>query len=178
MKRRFGYVSNSSSSSFVVVPDSVVEEFNSDYERHLMESYERLRTTMEFSHVEKGWCGLFADAQTTFSWEQVLYHGLKDKWNWLVLQAYYWGGNVYRQRLDSFVESLQLGLKIDWRKIERRVQDDFTAYIDHQSIDPVDTFNEVDKVGIDEFLTNPKCHIHNSNDNVDEEEEGDFEERW
>ena len=156
MKRRFGYVSNSSSSSFVVVPDSVVEEFNSGYEKHLMESYECLRTTMEFSHIGKGWCGLFADAQTRFSWEQVLYHGLKDKWNWLVLQAFY-GGQRWLDKMDALVEEATNGeMAIAWDIVES-MDDGGRAFVYHLLVDAKSTFDEVEKVGIARWLADERC---------------------
>ena len=184
MKNRTGYVSNSSSSSFVVVPDEVAEEYERSREVRSLESYASIRLAFELLEgdgIHDGkWLGLFPEAETRFGWQNVNYHGLKDKWNWIVLQAFYAKG-TYIDEIDRYAKSIGVCRGIDWGAIDKAVSDGY-AYIDHQSISAEDTFGKVSRVGIDEFLTNEKCHVHNGNDQEEYEEgeeiDEDREERY
>lgn len=166
MRTRFGYVSNSSSSSFVVISDSVYERCNSDDVASSMESFERMRLIFNFTD-DSGWKGLFPDGELQFNWQCAIYRGIKSKWNWLVLQATYASDDRYRKLLDEYVKSLCDGIRIDW-KFVKECEEEIEAYIDHQSINPDETFHEVDTVGLDEFLTNRDCYIANGNDNYED----------
>lgn len=168
MRKRLGFVSNSSSSSFVVVPDGVLE---SDDTSSTVESYDRMRVLLAF---DDGWRGLFENGEMSFEWQVVKYHDMESKWNWLVLQAFN-GGDKYIRMIDDYLESIGTGLKVDWLWVEM-MTDKLIASIDHQSVDAESTFSEVEKVGFDRFLSDDRCYIHNSNDNYGDDTRA--EERW
>lgn len=164
MKTRTGYVSNSSSSSYIVIPDDVYN----DKILSNSKDYNKIRTFLNFSD-DNDENGLSEEGEMEFGWQMKNYHDLESKWNWLVLQAYY-GGNPFINIINDFLNNLHSNLKVNWAKIEEQV-DNVSAYIDHQSVEPADTFDKVNKIGIAEFLANEKCYIHNSNDN---EKYGDY----
>ena len=163
MKTRIGFVSNSSSSSYVVVPKSVVQEYEKNRESRDIKSFNRLKLLFAFSGEEK-WSGLFDSGEKNFEWQVVRYHDLESKWNWLVLQAYYSGSNAYLSIIENFLSEVNRNLKINWADVDEQVEK-FNAGIDHQSVDAQATFAEVGAIGIDEFLVNENCFIQNSNDN-------------
>lgn len=173
MKHRTGYVSNSSSSSFVVIPDEVVKNYNKNTEARMMESFDRMKLVFDFTTMSPEWFGIFWNYETQFGWQVVNYHGMRDKWNWLVLQACYakrqFDDEKYCRMLDKYVQSFGRDVKIEWSRIDAAI-DNIDAYIDHQSIEPKDNFDEVEKIGIDEFLSNEDCYISNSNDNGGDDE--------
>ncbi len=166
MRSRFGYVSNSSSSSFVVISDSVYEKRNSDGVASSIESFEEMRLIFNFTD-DSGWKGLFPNGELQFGWQYANYRGIESKWNWLVLQAAYASDDRYRKLLDEYVKSLCDGIRIDW-KFVKECEEKMEARIDHQSIDPDRTFSAVETVGLDEFLTNRNCCIANGNDNYED----------
>ena len=182
MKTRTSFVSNSSSSSFVVIPQKQVKWLSSLSEADLAERSQYVVDEMrkeinaqieESSEPDKKtWSGLFRNGERQFGWQTRIYLELESKWNWLVLQAYYGGEdgdihqtNEFRGRIDGWLESYGLAT-IDWNMVEK-LDNDLDAYIDHQSIDSQATFDEVDRIGIEEFLFNPNCFIQNGNDNGD-----------
>lgn len=164
MKTRIGFVSNSSSSSYVVVPKSVVEEYEKNRESRDIRSFNQLKLLFAFSGEVKG-VGLFDSGEKNFGWQVVRYHDLESKWNWLVLQAYYDGSKAYLSTIENFLSKVNHNLKINWADVDEQVEK-FNAYIDHQSIDAQATFAEVKAIGIDEFLVNENCFIQNGNDNL------------
>lgn len=168
MKTRNGFVSNSSSSSYAVIPQHVVDEFNNAPEVNMVESFNRLKLSFDFSQ-NNDWNGLFDDGERNFQWQIYNYRDTESKWNWLVLQAIY-GDDSYKRVLDKFLNSINEYARIDWDGI-KKMSDDFEVGIDHQSIDAKDTFEKVELIGIDEFLVNPMCYVHNSNDNYGDDEE-------
>ena len=154
MKKRCGYVSNSSSSSFVVVPDNITP---SD------KDYNDIAIVFPFSR-DSEWEG-FMDGEIKFGWQDREYHDTASKWNWLVLQAFY-GGQKYMGIIDEYVASVCPKTSVNWSAVEK-ADDQIRAYIDHQSVDAEGTFEAVEKIGITEFLLNEKCYIQNGNDNDD-----------
>lgn len=172
MKERLGYVSNSSSSSYIVIPDKFVPIAGKQNENGSSddESYLSMKLWFDFSE-EKDWHGLFYNGkrgETQFGWQCINYHGFETKWNWLVLQAYY-GGDKYMRIMDDFLETVHPALKINWSMIDSLVES-MRAYIDHQSVKAEKTFDAVNSIGIDEFLLNKECYVHNSNDQEDDED--------
>lgn len=157
MKTRKGYVSNSSSSSYIVIPDAVYSDISSG-----TADYNNMRVFLDFSEAND-WYGLFDEGEKQFGWQMENYHDTETKWNWLVLQAYY-GGDEYINAIDRFLSEIHSNLKMDWAKVDDLVED-MEAYIDHQSVDAECTFSKLKKIGIKEFLVNEECYIHNSNDN-------------
>jgi hypothetical protein len=79
--------------------------------------------------------------------------------------------------MNEYVESLHHNLKINWSKTEQMVEA-MNADIDHQSVDAGSTFEEIDAIGIDEFLANEDCYIHNSNDNGGEDDDSIHEDKY
>ena len=162
MKERINYVSNSSSSSFVVIPDDLkIDKANYDYNK--------IALTFPFFENGEEWCGLFDDGQLKFGWEWEKYRDFESKWNWLVLQAFY-GGDEYIKIINDYLKGIHENLKIDWSAVEQK-EDSIEAYIDHQSVDAKSTFEKVKEIGIDEFLLNEECYIQNGNDNYCPEDE-------
>ncbi len=163
MKKRINFVSNSSSSSYVVIP----EEINAC---HINNAYNKIAQCFMFCVDSSDWDGLL-DGEIKFDWQWKKYFDFESKWNWLVLQAYY-GGQSYMNKIDSYLKLINSKVHLNWNKIEYAVQDN-DIYIDHQSIDAEETFKKVENIGIGEFLLNEKCYIQNGNDN-EEPEEGEI----
>lgn len=174
MKSRLGYISNSSSSSFVMVPESAVKAMHertgpldeSPLKEMFLKALER-----DDAMYDGKWTGLIDGGVREFGWDVESYHDEETKWNWLVLQAYYGGDewhehrtSEYRERLESYLYDLGFDVSIDWDGISR-LESDCDAYIDHQSIDSDETFDMVDRVGISEFLLSQDCFVHTDNDN-------------
>ena len=154
MKARASYVSNSSSSSFIVIPKDVQP---SDID------YQKMAVAFAFDQDVNSWSGLFPFGCDEFGWQTAKYFDLESKWNWLVIQAYY-GGDEYKAIIDDFLKSIDANLRVDWTMMAS-----CGAYIDHQSVDPEGQFAEVGKIGIGEFLINDRCYVKNGNDNGDYE---------
>ena len=94
MKTRTSYVSNSSSSSFVVIPDKVKDDINN--EKYIdVEALTKVFTvglcSKESYDNGKKWDGFLDGGETQFGWQNRKYNDLESKWNWLVLQACYGG---------------------------------------------------------------------------------------
>ena len=155
MKERRGFVSNSSSSSFVVIPEN--------YQPKVNENYGKLAMAFAFS-VCDDWNGIFIDGEHAFDWQVKQYHDFESKWNWLVLQAFY-GGQKYMEIINNFLSSITSNrVKVNWNGVED-ADNNCYAYIDHQSVDPKCTFDEVARIGIGNFLLDSNCYIQNGNDN-------------
>ena len=174
MKTRYGYVSNSSSSSFVMVQEKAVKAMRERQGEldvsYLKELFSKAIEEYDTAHEGK-WIGLFDDGVKEFGWDVKSYFDEETKWNWLVMQAYY-GGNEwdmhrtdeYRVRLEDYLHDLGFDVSIDWDGIAK-MEDDCDAYIDHQSIDSEETFDTVDRLGISEFLLSQEAFVHTDNDN-------------
>ena len=154
MKLRANFVSNSSSSSYVVVPENYHSNINDDYAR--------LKVAFEFSENYEDWDG-FLDGETCFGWQEQEYHDFESKWNWLVLQAFY-GGQKYIEIINDFLSSISNRIELNWSSVED-AENNANAYIDHQSIDAQRTFDEIEPIGISNFLLDSQCYIQNGNDN-------------
>ena len=160
MKRRACYVSISSSSSFVVVPFKIRKNARDGVhanENDLGECFDE----------DRFHDGLLEGGETEFGWQNRQYSDTESKWNWLVLQAAYAdrdGESKYRAMLDDYIHEVNPVLSIDWNAIYGKF-DTIDAYIDHQSVDPNGTFDEIEEIGITEWLLNWDCFIQNGNDN-------------
>lgn len=155
MKARRGFVSNSSSSSFVVIPEN--------YQPKVNEDYGKLAMAFAFSDCDD-WNGIFIDGESQFGWQVREYHDFESKWNWLVLQAFY-GGQKYMKFVDDFLSSITNNrVKVNWNGVED-ADNNGGSYIDHQSIDAEFTFDPVSQIGIENFLLDNDCYIQNGNDN-------------
>lgn len=172
MKKRTDYVSNSSSSSFIVVPREmreikVVSELrDGDSSNRTMDVgklHRRLRELMENQVGDKPWNGLVDSGEKRFGWQVCDYDDIGSKWNWLVLQAYYSYSMKFREVIDVYLHGIFPDFSMDWGGMAKFI--DIDAYIDHASIDPDGTFEEIGRVGIDRWLLDAECRIHNDNDN-------------
>lgn len=157
MEIRSDYIFN----SFAVVPDNVVEkckEWN-------MEPIEKIKELFNFLPDFK-WYGYFNDAEHWFDSRTINYHNAKDKWNWMVLQAYYADYNdddkIYCRVLDDYLKSIGCEKKIEWGTLGAIIEN-MSMWISDEGINPKSTFDEIEKIGIIEFLANEQCYICNGN---------------
>lgn len=159
MKTRNGYVSNSSSSSFVVIGDECIKN-------PLQLSERTLRNELNRCVMAGMLCGWRDDSEMWFGRQEEEYHLFGAKWNWLLMQACYDAmdnANASWQKiLDDFTKHLGYD-GIDWENVANTILN-FDAFIDHQSIDPKSTFDVVLKYGLGEFLADERCCIHNGDD--------------
>lgn len=166
MKRREGYVSNSSSSSYVVVPREVVDDCSHDKwtdDSVILTMFIGDRCGEQWNGEK--WDGFFDGGEKEFGWQTEEYHDFESKWNWLVLQAFY-DGDEYITQINDFLHRIDPSFEIDWGKVEKLTEGEGGyAYIDHQSVDAKSTFEEISPIGIAEWLLNGKCYINNGNDN-------------
>ncbi len=156
MKKRINFVSNSSSSSYVFIP----EEINAC---HINNAYNKIAQCFFFCANNKKWDGLL-DGEIKFDWQWKKYFDFESKWNWLVLQAYY-GGQAYMDKINAYLKTISPKICLNWSEIDNKVEE-CVAYIDHQSVDAKSTFENVERIGVMEFLLNDRCYIQNGNDNT------------
>ena len=158
MKTRFGYVSNSSSSSYIVMPDDLETAAGDEEEaKQYIAGYAK-----ENAWAGGKWDGLIKDGEMKFGWQTMDYNSAAAKWNWLVLQAFY-GGQEEMETVDGWLEDIGAP-DINWNAVEI-MDDKCDAYIDHQSVCPKETFSMIAPVGVWAFLSSKNCFIHNGNDN-------------
>jgi hypothetical protein len=148
MKIRQGFVSNSSSSSFIVIVDAEITP-----------TRELLGQTVYPGEI----------GETEFGWQKCEYHDMWSKMNFAYLQALYKGryteDNTWAEMLDKVVKE-HLGADVIWA-----ISDDFESdvvaygYIDHESACPTncEMFDSEEK--LKSFLFNENSYIHNQNDN-------------
>lgn len=164
MKKRIEFVSNSSSSSYVVIPDEVIDDCGKGVfsEKDILSQYFNSRCKTDWDGDK--WNGIMDEGNASFEWQVVDYHDLATKWNWLVAQASYASEDKYKDILVEFLKGINPSYDIDWDKVEQE-KENFNMSIDHQSVDANGTFEEVMKIGIAEWLVNDKCYVRNGNDN-------------
>lgn len=161
MKIRSGFVSNSSSSSFIVISQNGEDE---SYE--LRKKYEAGITTL----VVDGKLG-----HTEFGWEHEEYNDFGSKLVFAYLQAHYLienkdeRGKMWLAMLEEVVKE-NLGVnEIEWNVTTTYNNDDEKtwAYIDHQSAscEGENTEMFVDKISLKSFLFNTYSYIETGNDN-------------
>ena len=149
MKIRQGFVSNSSSSSFIVIID-----------KEITPTRECLGQV-----VYPGELG-----ETEFGWQRKTYHDMWSKMNFAYLQAlykaHYTEDNNWAERLDKVVKE-HLGASVVWSISEEYdTPENFTwGYIDHESACPdnCEMFDSDEK--LKSFLFNEESYIQNQNDN-------------
>lgn len=100
----------------------------------------------------KRWRGIMTDG-THFFYGSEVYGGFPDKWNWLVLQAFY-GGQPYIDIIDTYVQKLTDGcVAIDWSLVER-ADDSMLVYISHRYVNAEEAFRMPMENGISMWLVN------------------------
>ena len=172
MKTRISFVSNSSSSSFIVIPQMRVIATSTMSQQEIDEWENTIRNTLQKQIVSEDciddkWSGLCDNGEKKFGWQTTAYYDIESKWNWMALQACY--GFIQdetfegKARLDRYLDSMGLA-EIDWEQMKNTIEE-LDAYIDHQSVFPEDTFEEIDRIGLTPWLYDGYCFVHNGNDN-------------
>jgi len=158
MKIRVGYVSNSSSSSFVVISKNKADA--DTVEAH----FETLK-----QHCDKNVFDPFSVGEKKFGWQTVKYNDFFDKLNWAFLQAFYASEYCKKQEPLSLLDKLfaEADLFFDWSEINELKKSDH-AYIDHQSScrddeDQLHIFTSMS--ALKAFLFNKDSYIQCGNDN-------------
>jgi hypothetical protein len=167
MKCRLGFVSNSSSACFTVIPDEVILDPASGDILDVLEAAFR-------KEFPAGKVTLFMGGNCEFGWNWSSCHNLQSKWNWLVLQALCAlrgdredvddnkATDRYIKKLDAML--LWIGMQINVPELTRLVASG-RAWIDHQSMLPSRVFESVERIGIDRFLVDKRCYVQLGNDN-------------
>lgn len=122
MKVRTGFVSNSSSSSFVVVSDGTLDQKTED-------------AFMESTRKKHGKFVPFQNsAECEFGWEEKEYNDVDTKLNWAFLQAYYAKKQMANEKPLALLRRLFKSHRIDIDECAlNKAVDSELAYIDHQS---------------------------------------------
>ena len=170
MKKRHGFVSNSSSSSFIVINDIGIDDVINLRNKYSDDVYI-----------------VGIDGKKCFGWQREIYNDVHSKINWASMQAIYpkihqlydindiklddkinyiFEDNRYLEMIETVIMN---NLKCNVSFIELiKDMDDFNAYIDHQSA----SYNNdsqlrmfQDETTLESFLFNSKNFIENGNDN-------------
>lgn len=149
MKHRLGFVSNSSSSSFVVIADNLHNK--SDLQENETE-------------IVLGECG-----ETEFGWEFKTHYDFESKLNFAFLQTTY--SEEHGGRWYNMIEAVLLsaGIKIVGNSINDSYSGPgFFGYIDHQSSAIEDRNTEIfeSEDVLKRFLFSKDSYIEQGNDNV------------
>jgi len=154
MKIRNGFVSNSSSSSFIVIDGNQVNQEKIDkVDLILKSSGDVVKFPLEYGQHE-------------FGWEFKKYNSWDDKLNFAFLQAM--TGEKYLELFKEYVNEL-FGIKITYKLNEYGKINYDEGYIDHQSMGyekPVnlEMFDSLEK--FKKFIFNDESYVEMGNDNV------------
>jgi hypothetical protein len=170
LKKRIGFVSNSSSSSFIVID----ERENPSIEKLTHFNIEKIGNTIYIPQTFGGNRG--------FGWENIEYADFADKLNWAALCAYYLeeaykdfsGQDMLEKvlkedfKVDNVVNNLTNDYKYNDRTGHPSIEDKVWGYIDHQSTpcenrENSEMFNSEHLLRC--FLYNPESKIVGGNDN-------------
>lgn len=161
MKIRKGFISNSSSSSFIVISDKGKFELKDSFVGKVFNDSARL-----------GNC--------EFGWENVKYDDPYSKINYAFLQSYYGKRKDWLKMLEDVIKEHTGASKVSfdispdgyegfvWNKAEHSDEESVWGYIDHQScVDEDDSMAYMfeSKEILKNFLFNSESHIQNGNDN-------------
>lgn len=167
MKIRTGFVSNSSSSSFIVYGTSM---FNENAEKNFKSYLHRFIDYDIFRY----------NPPTGFGWEFEIYNDWMTKFDWAFLQMYYHlYDHEYTYYYDTMLELIKLYFP-EVRKIETKrfgdeeysdnddyENDEPDGYIDHQSIGGENAEMLEDVNGLRNFILCDDSFICGQNDNSD-----------
>ena len=180
MKVTNGWISNSSSSSFIVIapgfPTLEEQKTASKWAKQMLEDY-----TLDEDSYESNLMVLpnYHIGETEFGWDERTYKNLGDKLNFCAIQILELkryvdeGYEIYAK--DELPFGLNIQLYEDMLKdvcktymnIDIRLKYNEDCYIDHQSCstegENMDMFK--DKDSLEKFLFNPESHIVGDNDN-------------
>lgn len=158
MKTRLGFVSNSSSSSFIVISDTGdMERFNLHH--FMWEEYSD--NTLIIGGV----------GETEFGWQREQYNDVNDKINFAWIQAKYLEDMGKSEPMELLMRVLKEYTESSEVKSVMSISYDddkkIWSYIDHESAAPggnnIEMFDNEDKLKA--FLFNPRSYIQNENDN-------------
>lgn len=161
-KYRFGFVSNSSSSSFVVIHDNPLLDFVHGDKEISYPTHWKDRT-IEIGPDNED----FKYCKTSFQWENEKTYNTLSKIAWATLQAYYAKNNEYfemiRQAIIDVTEATDVVFNLD------KINDWNSDWnIDHQSTIPEDKEQEIifkDLDTLKKFLFHTRSYIQGGNDN-------------
>lgn len=159
MKARLGFVSNSSSSSFIVISDnSDTKPFNPHH--FVWEEYSDNNLVIG------------AVGETEFGWQHEVYNDVNDKINFAWIQAKYMEDTGNSEPMEMLIHVLkEYTGSNEVKSVMTFNYDDEKgkkwAYIDHQSAASEDMNTEMfeDEDKLRAFLFNPRSYIQNGNDN-------------
>lgn len=149
MKIRQGFVSNSSSSSFVVIGNTPSSVYRDEYDD------------------EDIIFGL--DGETEFGWDHRKYYGLDTRINFAYLQTDCGKNKDWLEMLERVILNYTGANSIDWRLTDdwKPAEGYVTGYIDHQSHasegENIEIFN--DDETLERFIFSDESYIQGGNDN-------------
>jgi hypothetical protein len=137
MKIRSGFVSNSSSSSFVVIGRS--GKFDKAF-------------TIDGDNI------ILVDDDYFFGWDFTTYNTVEDRIAWAWLQAQYTG----RPELLEMIK--QAVFEVTGKQLSCNADVDKESYIDHQSVEEGKIFSSMDD--LKSFIFDKDSYVKTGNDNV------------
>jgi hypothetical protein len=147
MKIRQGFVSNSSSSSFIVISDGPLEN--------------SIGEGAHFLEVPEDFGG-----ETKFGWENKNHHSFGSKLNFTYIQAQDHNDDLWISMLEKVVKEHLRVDTIEWN-LSSNSNSSHYAYIDHQSAacegKNIEMFESEER--LKQFLFCTNSYIHNDNDN-------------